>query len=157
MLKSIRVSSSNWNQSNNCFILDNGDVLTINEKKLQLLTRFNPEIFILIQIISILIIKLFAKENSFDDGMVSIIFSSKNNKLNKVPNIISRGFIYVKGSTELMEEIQKKSQDLYETYYRSTKRFNQNHLANYISNALTDFIYEKTEKKPMIVPIFMKY
>src|SRR5690554_2791152 len=143
---------------NNCFILDNGDVLTINEKKAAVTHKVQSgDIYIDTNNFDIDNQIIRERKILSDDGMVSIIFSSKNNKLNKVPNIISRGFIYVKGSTELMEEIQKKSQDLYETYYRSTKRFNQNHLANYISNALTDFIYEKTEKKPMIVPIFMNY
>lgn len=142
----------------NCFILDNGDVLTINEKGAHVTSKVQSG-DIYIDTNNFDIDNQIIKERKIlsDDGMVSIIFSSKNNKLNKQPNIISRGFIYVKGSTELMEEIQKKCYNLYETYYRSTKKFNHNHLANYITNELTDFIYEKTEKKPMIVPIFMNY
>ena len=49
----------------------------------------------------------------------------------------------MKAATEFIEQIQTKSQQLYEAYYNNTKRFNQNHLANYLTNELTDFIYEK--------------
>lgn len=145
-------------ERNNCFILDNGDVLTISDKKASVSHKVKSG-DIYIDSDNFDIDNQIIKERKIlsDDGMVSIVFSSKNNKLNKLPNIISRGFIYVKASTELMEEIQNKSNELYETYYRTTKRFNQNHLANYISNELTEFIYERTEKKPMIVPIFMNY
>ena len=142
----------------NCFILDNGDVLTINEKGAHISSKVQSgDIYIDSNNFDIDNQIIRERKILSDDGMVSIIFSSKNNKLNKLPNVISRGFIYVKGSTKLMEEIQKKSYDLYETYYKTAKKFNHTHLANYLTNELTDFIYEKTEKKPMIVPIFMNY
>lgn len=143
---------------NNCFILDNGEVLTITEKKATINHKVQSgDIYIDNNNFDVDNQIIRERKILSDDGMVSIIFSSKDNKLNKLPNIVSRGFIYVKASTELMEEIQNKSNELYETYYRNSKRFNQNHLANYITNELTEFIYDKTEKKPMIVPIFMNY
>ncbi|MCK9471460.1 MAG: ribonuclease J [Bacilli bacterium] len=142
----------------NCFILDNGDVLTITDNDAKITHKVKSG-DIYIDNNNFDVDNQIIKERKVlsDDGMVSIIFSSKDHKLNKLPNIVSRGFIYVKASTELMEQIQIKSNELYETYYKNSKRFNQNHLSNFITNEITDFIYEKTEKKPMIVPIFMNY
>ena len=142
----------------NCYILDNGDVITFNNDGVKLgETVKSGDIYIDTNNFDIDNQIIRERRILSDDGMVSIIFSAKDNKLNKLPNIVSRGFIYVKTSTELMEQIQKKSNELYEQYYRTSKKFNQNHLSNFINNELTDFIYEKTEKKPMIVPIFMNY
>ena len=92
-----------------------------------------------------------------DDGMLAVIFSSHKYKLNREPNIVSRGFIYVKDSGELIEDISEKAKTIYNDYYNRTKRFHPNHVINIISNELTEYIYEKTEKKPMVVPIIMNY
>lgn len=92
-----------------------------------------------------------------DDGMVTIIFSTEHYQLKKTPNIVSRGFIYVKNSEGLIESIQTKAQEIYENYYKNSKKFYPNHAVSVISNDLSDFIYEKTEKRPMIVPVIMNY
>ena len=156
--KHVELAVATGVEKDNCFILDNGDVLTITKKDAKITHKVKSG-DIYIDNNNFDIDNQIIKERRIlsDDGMVSIIFSSKSYKLNKYPSIVSRGFIYVKASTELMEQMQIKAHHLYESYYNSTKRFNQNHLANFITNELTEFIYEKTEKKPMIVPIFMNY
>lgn len=90
-----------------------------------------------------------------DDGMLAIVFSTSRNKLMRNPNIVSRGFIYVKDSEVLVADIEKKAKELYENYFTDNKKFITNQFNNYITLALADFIYEKTERKPMIVPIIM--
>jgi ribonuclease J len=156
--KHVELAAATGIKKENCFVLDNGDVLTITDKKAEVTHRVKSgDIYIDNNNFDIDNQIIRERKILADDGIVSIIFSSKDHKLNKLPNIVSRGFIYVKAATEFIEQIQTKSQQLYEAYYNNTKRFNQNHLANYLTNELTDFIYEKTEKKPMIVPIFMNY
>lgn len=139
-----------------CHILDNGDVLTFSENK----------VFVNYSVKSG---NIYIDSNKFDidnsvikerkilseDGLVSVIFSTQNYKLNKLPNIISRGFIYVKNSEGLIEGIQSKSQEIYNSYYSKAKRFSQNHLITLVTNELSEYIYNKTERKPMIVPIIM--
>lgn len=143
---------------NNCFILDNGDVLAFNEKQVSANQKVKSgDIYIDTNNFNVDNQIIRERKILADDGIVSIIFSANKNKLNKNPNIVSRGFIYVKNSTELVEAIQNKAKDIYENYYNGTKRFNQNHLINIITNEISTYIYEKTEKKPMVVPIIMNY
>ncbi|HNZ50020.1 MAG TPA: ribonuclease J [Bacilli bacterium] len=90
-----------------------------------------------------------------DDGMLGIVFSTLNYKLMRLPNVVSRGFIYVRDSEALVTDIENKAKELYENYYSETKKFNPNQFYNLLLPTLADFIYEKTERKPMIVPIIM--
>lgn len=71
------------------------------------------------------------------------------------PEIISRGFVYVRESEELMDESRKilgdalskcSSQDLREW----------NALKTRLRDTLSDYIYEKTKRSPMILPIIME-
>lgn len=143
---------------NKCFVLDNGDVLTFTKNKVfSSHSVKSGDVYIDTNNFDIDSSIIRERKILSDDGMVAIVFSTQNYKLNKTPNIVSRGFIYVKNSVDLVEEIQAKAKQAYENYYHKTKRFNQNHMINIINNELTDFIYEKTEKKPMIVPIIMNY
>jgi ribonuclease J len=142
----------------NCFILDNGEVLTFSEKGVKISASVQSGDVYLDS-------KTFDVENSVirerkilsDDGLLSVVFSSQNHKLNKAPNIISRGFIYVKNSEGLIEDITNKAEQIYNNYLNTTKKFHTNYVISLVTSELTDFIYEKTEKKPMIVPIVMNF
>ncbi|HKM29690.1 MAG TPA: ribonuclease J [Bacilli bacterium] len=93
-----------------------------------------------------------------DDGMLAVIFTTdEKNKQRNSLSVVSRGFIYMKSSEELINDIKNKASNLYNDYLSTAKNFNQNFLKNQISNELSTFIYEKTERKPMIIPIFMTY
>lgn len=90
-----------------------------------------------------------------DDGMLAIVFTTSHNKLLRNPTIVSRGFIYVKDSEALVADIEKKAKTLYEEYYNESKKFITSQFNTLMTQAIADFIYEKTERKPMIVPIIM--
>ena len=83
-------------------------------------------------------------------------FVLNKNKLINNPQIISRGFIYVNNSTELVNEIQKKAIDSFKAYTANHQKINMTSLKKHISNDLTSFIYDLTERKPLIIPIIME-
>ena len=140
----------------NCFILDNGDVLSFSEDKATVNSAVHSGV-VYIDSNNFDIDNNIIRERKIlsDDGMVTVIFSTLRNRLIKTPNIVSRGFIYVKSSEDLINAISSKAEEIYNHYYSNTKRFHKNHLINIVTNELMDYIYDKTEKKPMIVPIIM--
>lgn len=143
----------------NCFILENGKVLTFNKNKV-------------FSLYSVPCDNVYIDENNFnidstlikerrvlaDDGLVSIIYSvNRFNELIQPPNIITRGFIYMKNTESIMKSIKIKSEEVFNSF--SKKRnltpkdiSNRN---NYIINEMSSFILQKTERKPLIIPIFM--
>jgi ribonuclease J len=142
----------------NCHILDLGEVISFSKNKVSIDQAVKSG-NVYIDSNNFDIENTIIKERKLlsDDGMLSVVFSTQHYQLNKTPNIITRGFIYVKNSEELIESIQNKAKEIYENYFTTSKRFYPNHLINLVNNELSDFIYEKTEKRPMVVPVIMNY
>lgn len=91
------------------------------------------------------------------DGLIIVVIGIErmSNTLVAGPDIISRGFVYVRESEELMDEARRvmvkvldgcSAHDLKEWGTLKTK----------LRDVLSDFIYEKTKRRPMILPIIME-
>ena len=71
------------------------------------------------------------------------------------PDIISRGFVYVRESEELIEEMKQLSRDAIERcIYTNHKDWME--IKNTVRDSLGKFIYQKTHRKPMILPVIME-
>ena len=70
------------------------------------------------------------------------------------PDIISRGFVYVREAEELMEEVRSISNDvLTKALDNGITEWTQ--MKNGVKDALTKFLFQKTKRKPMILPVIM--
>lgn len=141
----------------NCFILENGEVLTLTEDGAYANSYVKAgDIFI--DSNSHIIDGTIIKERKLlaDDGMVSIVFTIKHGVQATTPVIVSRGFIYMKQSEELINVIQKKADETMDKYLKTHKVHNFTSVKGFISNELSNFIYELTERKPIIIPIIME-
>ncbi|MBE6562551.1 MAG: ribonuclease J [Ruminococcaceae bacterium] len=91
-----------------------------------------------------------------EDGII-VVVATVDEVMGEVvcgPDIISRGFVYVRESEELMEEVRL----LAETVFRETVEdgvFEWNQIKNNVRDTLTKYIYSKTKRKPMILPVIM--
>lgn len=141
----------------NCFILSNGDSLIINEKGIKRGEKIiSGNVFI--DSNNTIVDNSIIKERKLlsEDGMVSCVFVLKNNRLVNNPQIISRGFIYMKNSEQLINAIQQKAIDSFKKYSNSHHYLNIISLKKQISNDLSSLIFELTERKPIIIPIIME-
>ena len=71
------------------------------------------------------------------------------------PDIVSRGFVYVKESEELMSDITELSSDILERCYISNIN-DRNAIKGKLRDGVSKFLYEKTRRSPMILPIIME-
>lgn len=71
------------------------------------------------------------------------------------PDIVSRGFVYVRDSERLMDELKDKIQ-LVMDRYEPGKVIEWSVIKSGVRDALGKFIYEKTRRRPMIIPIIME-
>jgi ribonuclease J len=69
--------------------------------------------------------------------------------------IISRGFIYVREAEELMEEVRAVAFDSIMSILERRERVDRIKLKRRVKDDLTKFLYSKTHRKPMILPVIM--
>jgi ribonuclease J len=70
------------------------------------------------------------------------------------PDIVSRGFVYVKESELLMKEAKKVVMDSLEKSV-SRRNYDYQNIKNTIRDDLAKFIFKETKRKPMILPVIM--
>lgn len=101
-----------------------------------------------------------------EDGMVvvNINLAAQGGGLLAPPDIITRGFIYVKESGDLMQELQDVVTDTVNKYRQNTKRgrrggnnsnnsANDGSLSSAVKSAVSSYLYKATRRNPMILPI----
>lgn len=90
-----------------------------------------------------------------NDGIVIVIANIDSDKKNLLltPNITTRGFVLVNDNLELLKELEQISKKAIVNKLRNTINFSE--IKTEISNNLADFIYEKTGRKPIILPVIM--
>lgn len=91
------------------------------------------------------------------DGILTVVVTieKESGSVLSGPDIISRGFVYVRESEDLMEEAR-------EVVKNCLKECEEKHITEWatiksiIKDSLRNFLYEKTKRKPMILPIIME-
>ena len=92
-----------------------------------------------------------------EDGMIVVCvnLSSEDGSVITGPDIITRGFIYVKESEELMEELREVAWEAIERCQKKrTKDWNT--IKSAIKNDLSGYLYKHTKRNPMILPVIME-
>lgn len=90
------------------------------------------------------------------DGIVlaTIVVDSETGQVLKGPDIFTRGFIYVRESGELIESICKMVTDKIEKLLKSDS-FDEVYAKDTLRDSISSFLYEKTGRRPMVIPVVM--
>ena len=92
-----------------------------------------------------------------EDGMIVVCMnlSSEDGSLLTGPDIITRGFVYVKESEDLMEELKEVALEALERCQRKRVR-DWSTIKSAIKNDLSGYLYKHTKRNPMILPVIME-
>ncbi len=142
----------------NIFIMENGDVLALTKDSARLAGKFNAQDIYVdgnrIGEIGAAVLK--DRRDLSEDGVVlavaTVDFNSK--MILAGPDILSRGFIYMRESGELIRESQRVLFNAIRIAMRN-KDANIQTVNGAIVNALRPFLYEKTEREPIIIPMIL--
>ena len=91
------------------------------------------------------------------DGLIVVVATVEEDRglLLSGPDIVSRGFVYVRDNEPLMEEAKNLVQRTMERCLRGRQSRDHMHLKNTVRDDLSKFLYAKTGRKPMVLPVIM--
>ncbi len=147
----------------NIFVLDNGQILEITSAKEAKIVE-DPKIasgYVFIDGLGIgdvgeVVIR--DRQVMAQDGMFVIIMTldRRSGKLVNQPDIISRGFIYMKGNDDLIREVKHEVRKLVESKGKEKLEPNYAYLRNIVRDEIGEYLYQKTERRPMVLPVVIE-
>lgn len=143
-------------KSENIFLSQNGKVLEIDNKGARLAGQVPSGIVLVdgLGVGDVGNIVLRDRQLLSENGIVLVVFSleSKTGKLVGGPDIITRGFVYVREAEDLVDEIREYARTLIQKL-QDSHVYEWTQIKSEIREELCDFVYKKTKRNPMILPI----
>lgn len=98
------------------------------------------------------------RQQMSEDGMFTIIviIDSKTGKVIGSPDIISRGFIYMKGSPELINDTKRRVIDIANKASTAEGDINWAYVKDNIRDQVGQFLFDKTQRRPMVLPVVIE-
>ena len=141
------------------FMMNSGDVLELNEEGAAI-TQKVPVGAILVDglgVGDVGNVVLRDRQHLAEDGILIVVlaFDSATNELVSGPDIVSRGFVYVREADELLEEARVLIEDkVINCLDRNITDWGK--IKSTIKDSLGDYLWKKTKRRPMILPIIME-
>lgn len=146
----------------NIIVPDNGSVIEISDqgKKIQVLKEKAPSDDMVVEGFSIGDIQevvIRDRKMLAEDGMFVIIASidAKTGRLKKSPDIISRGFVYLRESQDLLQQTRIIIKKTIETATVGMNPINFDFVKSNVTDAVSRFLFQKTMKKPIVIPVVL--
>lgn len=142
----------------NCFICANGDALVLRDGEIfRSNTRIQTDAIYVdgrdVSGLSTSVLK--DRQILADNGMVAVVvcIDSRVNKILCKPGIVSRGFVYIKDNQEMIKEAEMLVYEALKSAMKQKVTFND--LKNCIKNTLEPYLYSKTHRNPIVIPVIL--
>ncbi|WP_332648269.1 ribonuclease J [Lysinibacillus sp. 54212] len=147
-------------QKSQIFIADKGDIVEYKNGKIRMSGRVQAGNVLIdgIGVGDVGNIVLRDRKLLSQDGIfiVVVTLNRAQKKIASGPEILSRGFVYVRESEELMVESSEIARSVIEKYV-SKDTFEWTNIKQEIRDELNSYLFQKTKRRPMIIPIIMEY
>lgn len=147
-------------EEKNIFVTDNGQIVEFQGGAGRVIKKFVPADHIFVDglgVGDVSNIVLRDRQMMAGDGMFVIIatIDGKTGNLIGNPDIISRGFVYMKESKRLIEQTRKKVKQILVDKDPKMSA-NETYIRNKIRNDVGQFLFKKTERRPMVLPVIIE-
>ena len=145
----------------NIFLLDNGSVADITKQGIKIAAKKIPIEYIFVDglgVGDIGQVVLRDRQAMAKDGMFVIIVTvdSQTGQVRNSPDIISRGFIYMRESKDLLFQVRQHIKQIVKQATGGQGPINQNYIKENIRDKIGQFLYTKTQRRPMVIPVIIE-
>ncbi len=148
-------------KADNTFVIDDGQVVTFDEDgKGKIAKQRIPSGYVMVDGLGVgdvgnIVLRdrqAMAKEGVF---MIVVTVDHKTGELVTSPDLISRGFVYMKAREKLVEDTRQKVKDLMKDYNDKNKA-NWSLIKDKLRDEIGKFLYQKTQRRPMVLPVVIE-
>lgn len=143
----------------NTFIISSGDVMEVSDQRAGVIGKVPAQgIFVDgLGVGDVGNIVLRDRQHLSENGLLIVVVTLEKytNQILSGPDIVSRGFVYVRESENLMDEAKVVVSDALEKCL-SKNNTDWGKMKNEIKDSLSDYLWKKTKRNPMILPIIME-
>jgi len=145
----------------NILIAENGQIISVNQNRIALEKATAPSSYVMVDglgVGDIGEVVLRDRQVLAHDGMfvVVAVIDRTTGKIKGSPDIISRGFVYLRESKDLLKETRNRTVDIINKAVAGNGAVNWSHVKDDIRTKIGDFLFTKTERKPMILPVIIE-
>ena len=143
----------------NIFMLHSGDVLEISNEEAGVVDKVHTGEVLVdgLGVGDVGNIVLRDRQHLAEDGILIVVMTLEKgtNQLLSGPDIVSRGFVYVRESEEFMDEAKQLLEDAIERCLSRQKNADWSKIKLIVRDTMNEFIWRRTKRRPMILPIIM--
>ncbi len=154
-----RIAESLGIDKDNIFILSSGDILELDEKSAAVTGRAQTGAIMVdgLGVGDVGNIVLRDRQHLAQDGIIIVVMTLEagSGQVLAGPDIVSRGFVYVRNSESLMDEAKQVLDDTM-MYCMDHGITDWSKIKAEVKDALGDFVWKETKRRPMIMPIIME-
>ncbi|OIP77578.1 MAG: ribonuclease J [Parcubacteria group bacterium CG2_30_44_18] len=145
----------------NIYIPSNGQVILLNKEKIWYSREKVPANYVMVDglgVGDVGQVVLRDRQMMSQDGIFVIIatIDKQNGKVKSSPDIISRGFIYMRESKELLADVRNKVKEIVEESTMAGHPVNWSYVKDNLRDKIGQFLYTKTERRPMVIPVVIE-
>jgi len=161
LIRHAELAESEGIPQENILVVENGSVLNLNQRKIFKEKGEVPSSYVMVDglgIGDIGEIVLRDRQNLARDGMfvIVVVVDRQAGKVKGSPDIISRGFVYLRESKQLLQETRKKVIEIVNRAAGGGGAVNWSYVKDNVRNRIGDFLYAKTQRRPMILPVIIE-
>jgi ribonuclease J len=145
----------------NIVIANNGQVILVNQKSISLSKEKVSANYVMVDglgVGDVGQVVLRDRQMMAKDGMFVIIavIDSKTGQVRGEPDIISRGFVYLRESKELLDQTRTKVKEIVAQASSAEHTVNWAYVKDNIRDKIGQFLYTKTQRRPMVLPVVIE-
>lgn len=155
-----RLAQEEGVRAENTILIDNGQVVYMEKGKVTASQETMPAYYVMVDGLGVGDVEEVVVRDRLalaQEGMVVIIatLDRRTGKFLKNPDIMSRGFIHLRSNKDLIEEVRAKTKNIISRLPR-LQSVEADYLKNMLRDQIGQYVYNKTKRRPMVLPVVIE-